>query len=75
VRALVVPEGGELPPEEPAPEAEAAPAGEAEPTAEVVAEAPVETAPPGMPETEPADDLVQEVAAGTRGPAADQESA
>jgi large subunit ribosomal protein L9 len=75
VRALVVPEGGELPPEEPAPEAEAAPAGETEAPAEVVAEAPVETAPPGMPEAEPADDLVQEVAAGTLGPAADQESA
>jgi large subunit ribosomal protein L9 len=75
VRALVVPEGGELPPEEPAPEADAAPADEAEAPAEVVAEAPVETAPPGMPEAEPADDLVQEVAAGTLGPAADQESA
>jgi large subunit ribosomal protein L9 len=75
VRALVVPEGGELPPEEPAPEADAAPADEAEAPAEVVAEAPVETAPPGMPEAEPADDLVQEVAAGTLGPAADHESA
>jgi large subunit ribosomal protein L9 len=75
VRALVVPEGGELPPEEPAPEAETASAAETEAPAEVVAEAPVETAPPGMPEAEPADDLVQEVAAGTLGPAADQESA
>jgi large subunit ribosomal protein L9 len=75
VRALVVPEGGELPPEEPEPEADAAPAEEAEAPTEVVAEAPVETAPPGMPEAEPADDLVQEVAAGTFGPAADQESA
>ena len=75
VRALVVPEGGELPPEEPEPEADAAPAEEAEAPAEVVGAAPVETAPPGMPEAEPADDLVHEVAAGTLGPAADEESA
>jgi large subunit ribosomal protein L9 len=69
VRALVVPEGGELPPE-------ATEAGEqVEARAEVAAEAAVETAPPGMPEAEPADDLVQEVAAGTLGPTADQESA
>jgi large subunit ribosomal protein L9 len=75
VRALVVPEGGELPPEEPAPEAEAAPAGVTEGPAEGVAGGAVESAPRGVPEAEPADDLVQEVAAGTLGPAADQESA
>jgi large subunit ribosomal protein L9 len=69
VRALVVPEGGELPLEAPE-EGE-----QAEAPAEVAAEAAVETAPPGMPEAEPADDLVQEVAAGTLGPTADQESA
>jgi large subunit ribosomal protein L9 len=91
VRALVVPEGGELPPEEPEPAldaeapaeveaaaeapAEIAVAAEAPAEVEVAAEAPIETAPPGAPEAEAADDLVQEVAAGTLGPAADQESA
>jgi large subunit ribosomal protein L9 len=66
VETLVVPEGGELPPEEEEqPVAAEAPA----------AEAAVETAPPGMPEAQPADELVQEVAAGTIGPTVDEESA
>jgi large subunit ribosomal protein L9 len=84
VRTLVVPEGGELPPEE-----ELQAAAEAEAAAQAVAQAeaeaksspveyleePVETAPPGIPEAEPADELVQEVAAGTPGPTVDEESA
>ena len=66
VRTLVVPEGGELPPEE-----------EEQPVAEETpeAEASVEPAPPGMPEAAPGDELVQEVAAGTIGPTVDEESA
>ena len=99
VRTLVVPEGGELPPEEPEtpaeaeapaeePVAEAAapveePAAEAEveePVAEVEVadepvEAAVETAPPGMPEAEPADAVVEEAAAGTIGQTGEPESA
>ena len=113
VRTLVVPEGGELPPEEPEapPEAEE-PVAEAvaetaeEPVAEVAeepdaegsggarrrggrgarrgagrggrcepVEAAVETAPPGMPEAEPADSVVEEAAAGTLGQTGEPESA
>jgi large subunit ribosomal protein L9 len=66
VKTLVVPEGGELPPEE-----EEQPIAEEAPEAETA----VETAPPGIPEAEPADELVQEVAAGTIGPTLDEESA
>jgi large subunit ribosomal protein L9 len=86
VRTLVVPEGGELPPEEElqaAAEAEAAAQAAAAAEAEAEAEASppeyldeaVETVPPGRPEAEPADELVQEVAAGTLGPTVDEESA
>ena len=94
VRTLVVPEGGELPPEEPEtpveePVAEAAAeeqvaeaVPEEEPVAEAVPEeepepvaAAVETAPPGMPEAEPADGLVEEAAAGTLGQTGEPESA
>ena len=66
VKTLVVPEGGELPAEE-----------EEQPVAAEApgAEAAVETAPPGMPEAQPEDELVQEVAAGTIGPTVDEESA
>ena len=97
VRTLVVPEGGELPPEEPEAPAEAeapaeepvaeaaveepvADAGVEEPVAEAAAEpvdveAAVETAPPGMPEAEPADAVVEEAAAGTLGQTGEPESA
>jgi large subunit ribosomal protein L9 len=91
VRTLVVPEGGELPPEEPeaAPEAEATEAdaaesladAEPEPVAEAAApeaepEGPAEeTVPSGMPEAEPADDIVAEAAAGTLGQTGEPESA
>jgi large subunit ribosomal protein L9 len=87
VRTLVVPEGGELPPEEPeapaaveAPEAETAaeaetPVAEA-PAPEVDAEVPAEeTAPPGMPEAEPVDEIVAEAAAGTLDQTGEPESA
>lgn len=84
VRTLVVPEGGELPPDEPeaAPEAEAAePVAEAETPAAVAAapeaeaEPADETAPPGMPEAEPVDEIVAEAAAGTVGQTGEPESA
>jgi large subunit ribosomal protein L9 len=84
VRTLVVPEGGELPPEEPeAPEVtEAGEAADAEPVAEAAApeaepqaEPAEETAPPGMPEAEPVDDIVAEAAAGTVGQTGEPESA
>ena len=86
VRTLVVPEGGELPPEEPdepRPEVPEVPeAAEAEtPVAEAAApetetEEPAhETAPAGMPEAEPADDIVAEAAAGTLGQTGEPESA
>ncbi|MFN2471931.1 MAG: 50S ribosomal protein L9 [Gaiellaceae bacterium] len=93
VRTLVVPEGGELPPEEElaamqaeAEAAEAKPEPEPEPTVEYLDEAepldesvtdaePVETAPPGEPQAEPADALVERAAAGTLGPGPDPESA
>jgi large subunit ribosomal protein L9 len=77
VRTMVVPEGGELPPEEeeqPIAEETAEPEVAAEAAPDVVDEAPVETAPPGMPEPLPEDELVQEVAAGTLGPTVDEES-
>jgi large subunit ribosomal protein L9 len=72
VKTMVVPEGGQLPPEE-----EEQPAAEAETETRATPEAAaaVETAPPGMPDAEPVDDLVQEVAAGTLGPTVDEESA
>jgi large subunit ribosomal protein L9 len=85
VRTLVVPEGGELPPSEPeAPEPpDGEPVAEGEPAVE--AQAPAveaepegvaeETAPPGMPEAEPADDVVAEAAAGTIGQTGEPESA
>jgi large subunit ribosomal protein L9 len=80
VRTLVVPEGGELPPEEPeAPaEAEAEEPVAEEPVAEAAAEpveAAAETAPPGMPDAEPADAVVEEAAAGTLGQTGEPESA
>jgi large subunit ribosomal protein L9 len=89
VRTLVVPEGGELPPEEPEapaePEVEETPAEEPvaeaaveEPVAEAAAEpveAAAETAPPGMPDAEPADAMVEEAAAGTLGQTGEPESA
>jgi hypothetical protein len=84
VRTLVVPEGGELPPEEP--EAPAEVDATAEDAAAVVVEAPeeapaaavdvpAETAAPGMPEAEPADAVVEEAAAGTVGQTGEPESA
>jgi len=97
VRTLVVPEGGELPPEEPevpegegpaevtdtAAEAEVAAEPEpetvaevaTEPEAEAAAEEAEETAPPGMPEAEPADEIVAEAAEGTLGETGEPESA
>jgi large subunit ribosomal protein L9 len=86
VRTLVVPEGGELPPEEPEAPAEAEAEAE-EPVAEAAADEPVaeaaaepveaaaETAPPGMPDAEPADAVVEEAAAGTLGQTGEPESA
>jgi len=77
VRTLVVPEGGELPPEEPeapeAPEVEAEASAEVEPVAEE--EPAEETAPVGIPEAEPVDDIVAEAAAGTLGQTGEPESA
>ena len=80
VRTLVIPEGGELPPEEPeAPEASEAPEVDAEASAEVEpvteAEPAEETAPIGIPEAEPVDDIVAEAAAGTLGQTGEPESA
>ena len=77
VRTLVVPEGGELPPEESEAPAEVEAPAE-EPVAEAAAEqveAAVETAPPGMPEAEPVDAVVEEAAAGTIGQTGEPESA
>lgn len=77
VRTLVVPEGGELPPEEPeapeVPEVEAEASDEVEPVAEE--EPAEETAPVGIPEAEPVDDIVAEAAAGTLGQTGEPESA
>ena len=78
VRTLVVPEGGELPPEEaeqPVAEAEPQGATEAEQESDAGPVETAETAPTGMPEAEPGDELVAEAAAGTLGPTADPESA
>ncbi|MBD0349070.1 MAG: 50S ribosomal protein L9 [Thermoleophilia bacterium] len=73
VQMLVVPEGGELPPDEEfaasaAPDEQAAPAAPDEGTV-------AETLPPGQPDAEPTDTLAQQAATRTLAPGAEAESA